>query len=276
MLGSLSRRGCRVLALAFLIAAVPLDQAFAGVFYFNTDFKNLSGTPVNDLEIILQSSSAIHVNGLFSTTSLMAPTTAFPPGTISNNDTSVVDLSWSGSTIGNGVWTHVGAYGTDTATVSISSANWTIDGFPAGGVPIPSVLPYDPLGSEFGVVRATLYSALSGGEVIGHLWYELPADDGATTFASVFNANSQTPTIYASWAFNTPSSSLIPLDALNESLTGFGPESPIRSLVTPEPSSLLILGLGLGVCGCFRHRKQLTSPADVNRTDGRLPALPPR
>lgn len=258
MFGFLVRKGCQILALAFLVASVPLDHACAGTFMFNADPQNNTGTSANDLEIGLRSTSAIDVGGVWEHTSEkpMVPTVAFPSYTIIFNNNPTLTINYYGATIPDGDWTHVGAYGTAVAAPTVTSAYWTEGGFPinGGSIPFPSVSFVNYGAVDFGVVRATMYNPQ--GLVINTVWYEGPADPGSSSFASLFNSNPGTPTIYVSWAFNTPSPTPIPIQDLNENLTGFGPESSIHTLSIPEPSSLLMLELGLGLCGCVLHGKR--------------------
>jgi hypothetical protein len=259
MLGFLARKGSTILALAFAVASAPLDHARAGSFYLNVDENNNSGSPAYGLEIGLGSNFTIQVDGTYQHTSPNSPSVAFPnPGAISGSPGKSPEIEWKGATIGMGVWTHVGAYGRSANDLYLAGAHWLDNSgmFSGAATGTPSISFVNWDAPDFGVVRVTMYGG--NGSVLGHAWWEVPAQPGSTSFATVVNADLNTPTIYASWAYNTPSPTPIPIQDLNESLTGFGPESPITSLSIPEPSSLLLLGLG--ACGCVLYGKRMVKP----------------
>ena len=189
MFGFFARNGSKALAVAFLVASVPLDRAFAGSYTFNGDFQNNTGSDQNELDITLHSTSFINVTAQYVHTSPESPSVAFTLYLDPGNNTKSVELQNFGATIPNGYWTHVGASYTATTAASAAPAVWKDITFMSRGIPFPSVNFVNPLGVDFGVIRATMYSAPINGSVIGHLWYEGPVDAGTTSFASLFNAN---------------------------------------------------------------------------------------
>ena len=156
--------------------------------------------------------------------------------TVSGNATDQVTVTYSGTTFSQGQWTHVGIRGTGTTHATIENAYWTINGVPVNSIDGHQAgVDFSGTSSEWLIVRLTDYGAM--GDVIGHNWSEAQASG----FTLVGNPGVD---LYVSYA-TMLSSSEIPLDQLNEGLTGFGAESPVMTLSgTPEPSSLVLASIG--------------------------------
>jgi hypothetical protein len=187
------------------------------------------GSPSSDVELNVDPpTGAVSYNGV--------PVTNI---TVSGQDTTQVTVTYTGTSFSAGQWAHVGIIGTGATTAAMENSYWT-----KNGTPVASTEGHQP-GVEFSgtstdwlVVRVTDYDAM--GNVIGHNW----SDAQASNFSLVGNPGVD---LFVSCA-TMLSPTEIPLDLLNEGLTGFGAESSIMPLTAPvpEPSSLVA---ALGVLG---------------------------
>jgi hypothetical protein len=148
-----------------------------------------------------------------------------------------------------GYSTHVGIRGTGRAV--LADQHWSKSGTPTSGpdghMPGVNFTGQSP-GDKWMIVRTTMYSALSGGAVIGEQWTEEQATGFSLTGSSV--------PLYVSSNYFL-SNTEIPLEDLNHSLdSNFGLDSPIVQLnAAPEPSSLVLVSAGvIGMIGYFRCR----------------------
>jgi hypothetical protein len=158
--------------------------------------------------------------------------------TVSNNDTSKVTVTFTGTTFNAGDWTHIGVNGTGSS-VHVEDSWWSTSGTESSSIDghQPGVT-FQGTSTNWEIVRVTLYDPQDN--VIGHEWVEQQATGFVLTGSSV-------PLDVSTATMISPTE--IPLDQLNGNLTGFGPESGIMTLsAMPEPSALILASVGfLGV-----------------------------
>jgi hypothetical protein len=105
---SLARRAPAALPLALVLLLAASGPARAG-FLFNTDFQNTTGMAANDLHLMLTANQNINITQTYSATVPTQISTAFPNATVTGNNSKAVTIDWTGATVSNGNWTHVGA-----------------------------------------------------------------------------------------------------------------------------------------------------------------------
>jgi hypothetical protein len=183
------------------------------------------GSPTQGVLLDVSSNGTVTSNG--------SPVTNI---TVTGNGTDQVTVNYSGTTFSEGQWTHVGIRGTGTTDAMIQNAYWSINGTPVDSIDGHQAgVDFSGTSSQWMVVRVTDYDSM--GNVIGHNWSEAQAGG----FSLVGNPGVN---LYVSYA-TLLSPTEIPLDQLNESLTGFGQESSIFTLsAVPEPSSLVLASVG--------------------------------
>jgi hypothetical protein len=175
---------------------------------------------------------------------------------VSGNGTDRVTVTYSGTTFSQGQWAHVGIRGMGTTRATIENAYWAINGVPVNsGDGHQAGVDFSGTFSEWLIVRVTDYDSV--GNVIGHNWSEAQASD----FSLVGNPGVD---LYVSYA-TLLSPTEIPLDQLNEDLTGFGRDkTPFTLSGTPEPSAMVLASvgsLGLMVYAWGRRRRAGTLPS---------------
>jgi hypothetical protein len=270
-------------AFRFTIAAAAVMAMVPGATWAGPAFPNLNNqdmtcptTGVNDYEVVYTSSTAFTVGQIWVGPSDQphSDTNAFYPGTatqgefatvssngsvtyngnpvpnitVVGNGTKDVAVTFTGTTFTAGQWTHVGIFGTGASHASIANAYWTINGSPVNSLDGHQAgVKFTGTSSNWLLVRVTDYNAAD--QVIGHNWTEAQA----TGFTLVGNPGVNLNVSYATMISPTQ----IPLDQLNENLTGFGTESSIMTLSsTPEPSSIVLASLGvLGLAAYARYRR---------------------
>jgi hypothetical protein len=165
--------------------------------------------------------------------------------------TVVPDTSLGGSYSTNlfpqGYGTHVGIRG--DGSVRVADSYWSNGGTAANSSDghLPGVN-FSGTSIDWLVTRVSIYD--SSGNVIGQEWEEQQAASFSLTGSNV--------PLYVSYA-TLLSPTQIPLEDLNNSLTGFGSESPVVRLAAaavPEPSGLVIASIGiLGMLGYAWSRR---------------------
>jgi hypothetical protein len=222
---------------------------------FNCDFTS-PGTE-NEFTIVVVSGAAINLDELVLNLSDTPghPTLSFPPFpapqhlfgppfpaniTVSGNGTQQVTVTFSGQTFPAGYWTHVGVGTLGNNDIHIAESHWSENGAPAGGMAgaVPGVK-FLGASASWTVERVALYDATNN--VIGHEWAEAQGSGPVITPTDV-------GLYYSTATLISPTQ--IPLDQLNNSLGGFGPESPIQFLPpasAPAPPTLVLACVG-GLC----------------------------
>jgi hypothetical protein len=246
---------CRSILFALLPMVISMFSlcVTANAAFMNTDFQNTTGNMANDYHLKLVSNAPITVFDTYEHGGNANVTFNAPK--INGNGSNSVTLDWSGATVNNKDITHVGfaAYG----MAEVAESYWTVGGLelhPRIGF-LTAV--FSGATTDFLVERILLFSDLSGTELIGTIWWEDQAMavtnynfSGVVAFASVSTAR-----------FSTE----IPLEDLNESLTGFGSESAIQQYTpsaVPEPASLLLMASSLaGLFGFTFMRYQVRPSA---------------
>jgi hypothetical protein len=247
---------------AGLCAAFPSN---AGIWHYNQDLKNTTGQSVNDLHMELVSNGAISLTDTYQCIWCLGngPAASAPFGlpNISGSGSGQVNIDWSGATVNNGEWTHVGWEGTATNPITIFGAYWTRNGIPV----LPKITgvstPWNVSGEGiFGgaaawiTIRVSILDNLDN--VIATQWWETQSD------ATLGLTNMTGDTIRATVAvLNSPTE--IALANLNGQLTGFGRESPIQTIdpegffAAPAPATLWLVASALSGLGVFRRRSRI-------------------
>jgi PEP-CTERM motif len=277
-------RHTRMHTMRLAIAAAAVMAMVPGATWAGSTFPNLNNqdmtcptSGVNDYEVVYTSKSPFTIGQIWvgpPDSSSLGNKNSFPPGTaskgefvnvsptgvvtydgktitnivVSGNGTDKVEVTYSGTTFSAGQSAHVGIFGTGGSNATIANAYWTINGKPVNSLDGHQAgVKFTGTSSEYLLVRVTDYN--SSHQVIGHNWTEAQA----TGFTLVGNPGVNLNVSYATMLSPTE----IPLNQLNESLTGFGSESSIMTLSsTPEPSSMVLAALGmLGVAAYARSRR---------------------
>lgn len=233
------------ISLAFTVAG--MQPAYG--LQVNTCIENTTSSVANDFHITLVSPKDMSVEGLF---------------TAENDGSKKVGLTYDGFSVTPGQ-SHCfrffvfenssSAPNPENIEVGISESNWTLGGLPV--VPKVSLgsIDFDGESSDFLVARLSLFDDLAGSNQIGTMWWEQQA-------TSATCRNFTTGPVFASIAF-ARFQNMVALENLNESLTGFGADSPIQLCTptpVPEPASLLLLGAALAGLACSR-RSKIGAPA---------------
>lgn len=239
---------CALLLVSIWFSAAPKSFAIQNQpgSSFNADYHNTTGRTENDFHVLIQG------DGLYqSLTTYEGGQVPFPKVEISYGN-GTAEISWSGASVMPGQVTHVGVAG---PAFTIVDSWWTIDGQRDKPNPYYGTLltPYFSASDFFTVVRVSLFDDPLGTHQIGTDWAE-----GFGEFSSLANETPDGP-VFASYA-TLFSPTEIPLQDLNSSLTGFGPESQIMSyqaMGTPEPGTLVLLGSTMAGLGRLLRRKLL-------------------
>jgi hypothetical protein len=227
----------RVLAVVAASAALlgPPRGATAGFLSFNSDFVNTTGSLLNDYHVKMVSTAPITISSTWQT----GGNVQFNPGTVSGNGTNTVTIDWSGATVNQGQTTHVGA---STAAfdpnIKIVESWWTVGGVKFTTTGNQASANFTG-GANFAVARISIFNDSLGTTLLGTEWMEGPGN-----FQNVQNQTTDGP-LFVKVALLT-STTVIPLQNLNFSLTGFGADSAVQTLPpVPEPASAVALGVGL-------------------------------
>jgi hypothetical protein len=229
---------------------------------YSLDLKNTTGNVANDYHVRLEADANID-------TSVLVNANGFPSIRTRGNGTKAVRIDWSGATINPGgtISEGFGIVGAKLPpNLRITESYWTLGGLKVVALTSGRLATGDFNGTvasdPWGVVRVSLFDDLTGTDQIGTEWIEGQVNPATlTNYAIVSNQTSDGP-IFASWAFRLPGA-FVPLDELNSSLGGFGPQTPIQELAAaPEPSSVVLFGLGgaccVLACRCRKRKQQGT------------------
>jgi hypothetical protein len=234
----------------FCIAFLYMSGKVGAGLMMNTDFQNTTGTVANDYHIRVQSKFAMLLNDAGSMLPHNGqPGAAFPTTTIHNYSPSDVTIDFSGATLQNLEWTHIGLSVLGRAP-AITESWWTYNGQriqpsgSLGGVLASAEISGDP--SQWMVLQVKLYTGING-QLIGNMWFQ----DQGNQF-TLSNWNNQNLYVTTSYKFVSTPYALVDL---NEDLGRLGPESGFQVLVgVPEPSTLTALLAGgiVGIATCRR------------------------
>lgn len=199
-----------------LSAYAVVGTRTADAILMNTHFTNTTGNVANDYHLKLVSPNPINISNTY----CFGGDVVFNEPTITGNGSTDVSLDFAGSTVNSGQTVHVGFYAPGNFDIRVAESFWTsgdLEVLPRIGMKSAA---FDGTTNDFLIERISLYDDLAGTNLIGTMWWE---DLGA----SVINRNLTTQPVFASYAY-LRSPTMIPLEDLNYSLTGFGPESPIH------------------------------------------------
>lgn len=231
-----------------VFATVGLQPANAVLM--NTDFENTTGNVANDYHLKVVSTNPIPIDNTFTS----GGDVAFNAPTVTGAGTTSVSLDFAGATVNPGQTTHVGFLSIGNFDVKVAESFWTFGGLeilPRIGMASAT---FTGAASDFLVARVSLFDDLAGSNLIGTMWWEDQASSATIN-------NFTTEPVYASIAF-ARFSNMIPLENLNESLTGFGTESGIQFLAPiPEPETYAMLMAGLGLIGFMTRRRRKNEQA---------------
>jgi hypothetical protein len=242
--------GAEVLSFVILLFAILGPQpANAVVMSTDVKFTPTNGANIaNRYQLNLVSPNPIPIDA----TSRFGGDVVFMGGSITGAGTTRASLDFYGGAtlVHPGQTIHIGFASIGNSNVKVAESFWALDA--------PEVLPigmasatFNGAASDFLVARVSLFDDAAGSHQIGTMWWEDQA-------SSVALNNFTTEPVYASVAF-AHFSNMIPLEDLNASLTGFGPESGIQFLAPiPEPETYVMFMAGLGLMSFmarYRRRK---------------------
>jgi hypothetical protein len=226
-----------VVAVVALLALECPDIADAGYLKFNTHFKNTTGSMVNDYHVRLEADEPINISRTWE----FGGNVKFQSGKVTGDGTNSVVIDWSGATVNQGQTAHCGVSTSNyNPSIRIVESWWTVGGvkfIPNLNDGVQAQADFDG-GSGFTVARIELYDDIFGSNVIGTEWIEGPGN-----LFSISNKTLDGPVFVSVATLASPTE--IPIEDLNYSLSGFGPQSVIFELnPVPEPASIMLLGLG--------------------------------
>ena len=213
----------------------------------NTDFINTTGNVANDYHLKLVCPTPITIDSTFQSGGQVV----FDPPTITGNGTNTVSLDFAGATVNNGETTHIGFADIGNFDIKVAESFWTFGGIEILPRLAMATATFNGAAGDFLVARISLYDDMLGSNLIGMMWWEEQA-----AMADIYNYT--TESMYASVSFGR-FQDMIQLEDLNESLTGFGPESQIQFYAgVPEPMSLLLTAIGLASLCLIRFAKNIS------------------
>jgi hypothetical protein len=250
----------QILAITAAVIVLATSITNAKVL-FNYDLPNTTGQAANDYHIKMEANENIDIIKTYEIGGDEQFANAMFDG-VEGNGTKVVTINWHhipGYTVDQGQTTHIGAgiegeeEEENPAGWRITESWWTFDGekltSPTSGR-LATVVFNGTISDNWLTVKIELYDDILGTNLIGTGWIE-----GRGTDATISNQTTG-GSIYARWAFNTPTSTMIPLEELNESLGDFGPFTPIvelrpRDIPTVSEWGLIVMALLLVTVGGF-------------------------
>jgi hypothetical protein len=253
----------QIILLVSAVIALGAGEANADVL-FNTHFENTTGNVANDYHIKMVADENITIDATFESGGDVVFDDALTTGGVQGNGTQSVTINWSGATVNPGQTVHVGAGtgigGGTPNNLRITESWWTVGLVKMVSDTLRCFASADFNGTagsgDWVVVQLEIFDDIEGTNLIGRQWIE-----GRGTSAVITN-ETYGRSIFARWAFNTPSPDMIPLEDLNEDLGGFGSFGPIVELAPAVPTltewGLMVLALLLLTAACWmlwRRRK---------------------